>query len=139
MLQEFVEGLSCDYKVVVYKDKFYFFQRQIKPGDFRASGTPDFKFPSEAPKGLLDYAEKVFELFDVPFASFDIAIKNEVFYLLEFQFVSFGQRAIERSEMYFTRQGGSWRSVKCSSDLEENFAESIVWYISKQKRGKENA
>jgi len=132
LVQEFVEGLSCDYKVVVYKDKFYFFRRDIKPGDFRASGTQDFTFPLEAPEGLLDYAEQIFKLFNVPFASFDIAIKNEAFHLLEFQFVSFGQRALERSEVYFTKHDGQWHSAKCFSDLEENFVDSIVWYISKQ-------
>lgn len=139
LAQEFIEGLSCDYKVVVYKDKYFFFRRQIKPGDFRASGTLDFTFPLVPPTGLLDYAEKVFRLFDVPFASFDIAIKEGMFHLLEFQFISFGQRALERSEVYFTKQNGNWCSVRCDSDLEENFVESIVWYISKLRRGERNA
>ena len=131
LVQEFLEGLSCDYKVVVYKDKFYFFRRDIKAGDFRASGTPNFTLPAKPPVGLLDYAEEAFRLFDVPFASFDIAIKNGEFHLLEFQFVSFGQRAIEKSASYFIRQNERWQAVNGFSDLEENFVEAIVWYITK--------
>lgn len=131
LIQEFIGGLSCDYKVVVYSDRFYFFRRQNRTGDFRASGTLDFTFPDVAPEGLLDYVEKVFTFFDVPFGSFDVGIKDGEFYLLEFQFVSFGQRALERSHVYFRKCDSKWESVVEASDLEECFTNSVVAYIGK--------
>ncbi|MBP9760567.1 MAG: hypothetical protein KBD24_04385 [Candidatus Pacebacteria bacterium] len=131
LVQSFVGGLSGDYKVVVYTDRFYFFRRENRKGDFRASGSIDFTFPDVAPDGLLDYVEKVFVFFDVPFGSFDVAIKDGVYYLLEFQFVSFGQRALERSHVYFRKCDSRWESVVTTSDLEECFTASIVAYLNK--------
>lgn len=131
LVQEFVSDLSCDYKVVVYNDKFFFFKRQNREGDFRASGTLDFTFPDSAPDGLLNYVEKIFIFFDVPFGSFDVAIKDGVFYLLEFQFVSFGQRALERSHVYFERHGSEWKGIFEQSDLEMCFTEAIIAYLEK--------
>src|SRR5690606_36210743 len=51
--QAFVEGLDCDYKVLVFADKYYVLKRGIWKGDFKASGSGLFDFQTP-PDGLLD-------------------------------------------------------------------------------------
>ena len=131
VVQNFVDGLSFDYKILVYMDKFYVLERQNRKGDFRASGSGKLSFPEELPDGLLDYVENIFTFFNTPFGSFDVAVKDREFYLLEFQFLSFGQYALEKSTFFFKKSDSRWDIVREVSDLEENFVRSIHIYIDR--------
>jgi glutathione synthase/RimK-type ligase-like ATP-grasp enzyme len=133
--QDFLPGLTHDYKVVIYGTKYYVLQRRNRLGDFRASGSGLLSFPFDLPNGLLDFAENVFLAFDVPFASLDIANHTDGFVLLEFQFVSFGQFAVEQSNWYFQRSTDTsdWVAIQRRSSAEEELADSVVQYV--QRRG----
>jgi glutathione synthase/RimK-type ligase-like ATP-grasp enzyme len=131
VVQNFIDSLSYDYKILVYMNKFYVLQRQNRRDDFRASGSGKLSFPEELPGGLLDYVESIFTFFNAPFGSFDVAVKDNEFYLLEFQFLSFGQYALEKSTFFFRKNDSCWNIVREVSDLEENFVRSICLYIDK--------
>ena len=132
IVQEFIPGLEGDYKILVYGDKYYVLQRTNRKNDFRASGSGNFIFPVSIPSGLLDCAHDVFVSFNVPFISMDIAKLEDKYYIIEFQFISFGNYTLERSKYYYkkTYQNG-WMKIEETPDLEREFAASVVQYIER--------
>lgn len=135
IVQNFVPNLLFDYKILVYGDKFFVLKRENRAGDFRASGSGLLSFPEKLPAGLLDYARKVFEFFKVPFVSLDIGICSDEFFLLEFQFVSFGQYALEKSSFYFKKEDSQWMKIEGYSNLEEDFVYAVNKYINLLDKG----
>jgi glutathione synthase/RimK-type ligase-like ATP-grasp enzyme len=133
IVQEFVSNIPGDYKIVVYGDKYYTFYRENRAGDFRASGTTNYTFIDELPDEVLDFAEKVFIFFDVPFISIDVGYDGKKCYLFEFQFVEFGQRAIQRSSCYFQKLRNLWIRIEQKSNAESEFVNSIHKYIKNKK------
>jgi len=130
IVQEFLSGLDGDYKVLVYGKKYYVLERKNRKNDFRASGSGNFSFPVSPPDELLNFASDIYASFHVPFISMDIAKFENRYVLLEFQFISFGNYTLERSEFYFTRKGGSgWEKVEEIPDLEREFVSSVVRYL----------
>lgn len=72
LVQEFVPGLSGDFKVLRMGDRYYTLYRRNRPGDFRASGSGDFDFQDTGGvdrDALLDYAERAAEMIDTPLVS----------------------------------------------------------------------
>lgn len=132
IIQNFVPGLEGDYKVLVFGEKYYVLHRKNRENDFRASGSGRFSFERELPPGLLDYAAKAFECFDVPFISLDIARGSEEFFLMEFQFVHFGAYTLEKSPFHFVERDGHWQLMEGPSTLEEEFARAVCTYINRQ-------
>ena len=131
IVQNFIPNLNGDYKILVYSDKYYILHRKNRDNDFRASGSGKLSFPDCPPKELLDYAEKIFKYFNVPFISIDVAEIKKTYYLLEFQFLSFGQYTLEKSKFYWKKNNGNWNKIEESTILEEQFAKSIAEYINK--------
>jgi glutathione synthase/RimK-type ligase-like ATP-grasp enzyme len=131
VIQNFIPGLKHDYKVLVYGTKYFVLHRKVRNNDFRASGSGLFNLPVEVPEGLLDFAEKLYIYFDVPFISLDIAHDGEKYIAIEFQFVMFGNITLEQSKHHFTKKAGMWTLVSGTSDLEEVFSRSIVQYIDR--------
>ena len=79
---------------------------------------------------LLDYSVEVFNTFSVPFISLDIAISDNKFYLIEFQFVHFGTYTAEKSSFYFQKTRGNWETVEERIVIETVFAKALHWFIS---------
>lgn len=129
IVQNYITGLAGDYKVLIYGDRYYVLKRENRNNDFRASGSGKFLFPDNPPKELLDFSKELFEKCNVPFASFDIAVKDNNIYLIEFQFVSFGQYALEKSSFYFKPIDNKWKKVEEKSYLEKIFAMSVDSYV----------
>ena len=130
IIQEFIPGLSGDYKVLVFPDKKIFvLARETRPDDFRASGSGRFTYKRDIPRELLDYSSEVFNTFSVPFISLDIAISNKKFYLLEFQFVHFGTYTAEKSPFHFQKVFDNWEIVEERVVIETEFAKSLHWFI----------
>lgn len=129
VVQNFIKGLEGDYKILIYSGKYFVLNRENRVNDFRASGSGKFSFPDNPPIKILDFAHEIFKKLKVPFASIDVAFKKNKPYLLEFQFVSFGQHALEKSDFYFSKENGSWRKIKGKSILEQEFARSIDEHI----------
>lgn len=130
IIQEFIPKLSGDYKILVYGEKYYVVRRENRPGDFRASGSGLLSFPKVVPSELLDFAQSVFKKSNTPFMGMDIADSNGKLYLIEFQFVTMGNYALEKSSFYFRKIINEWKLVYGISVLEDVFAESVDTYIN---------
>ena len=127
--QEFIEGLNCDYKVLIYGKKYYTLTRDVRKNDFRASGSGSFHYTAAMPE-VLDYARKVFLSLDVPFASLDIAEKDGKCYLIEYQCMHFGPYTTINSKGFYNKtELGDWTYILETPDLELNTAESVHDYI----------
>lgn len=127
--QTFVNNLEGDYKILVYGKKFYCLARANRPNDFRASGSGRFSYPDCVAEDILNYASEVFQKFDCPCASFDVAYNGQRCHLLEFQFVCFGTYTIENAPHYFRRSPSGWEMVVGKSIVEEEFANCVVEFI----------
>lgn len=136
IVQNFIEGLSNDWKVLVFGDKYYIVERPTRKGDFRASGSgkSNYHFGKSAdiPDGIFDFAKQIYKSFNVPMISLDIAQKNGEFYLLEMQFVAFGNSGHYYSREYFYQDGTEWKTKDNTQTIEEVYVQSIVEYIKTQ-------
>ena len=135
VIQNFIEGLDNDWKVVVFKDKYYVVQRPNRKNDFRASGSGKSKYffgaKAQIPDGMFDFAKSIYEGFNVPMISLDIAFKNGQFHLIEMQFVSFGNSCHYYSKEYFHKNGEVWEAIPNTQTIEEIYVDSIVDYIKR--------
>lgn len=133
VVQNFIKDLSGDRKVLIYGKRYYVLDRKNRENDFRASGSGKFSWPETANDKLLDFAEKIYQYFHVPFLSLDIAEKNGEYFLIEFQTIMFGTFTLERSSFYFEKSDSKWEKYFAKSDLENIFCESLVAYIKNNK------
>ncbi len=130
IIQKYVPGLNGDYKVLVYSGKYFVLWRDNRTNDFRASGSGKLSFPTDVSVGLLNFARGVYECFDVPYISMDIAqAASGQKHLLEFQFLMFGQYTLEKSKHHFVFDGSGWKIIHEEVVLEEQFAKSVYEYI----------
>jgi glutathione synthase/RimK-type ligase-like ATP-grasp enzyme len=133
VIQEYMPGLDCDYRVTCVHDRFFLMKRHTRPGDFRASGTKLFDFEAPPPDGLLDYSREVYRRFDTPFLSLDIGHSAHKYYVFEFQALHFGANAIVRNTGHYLRDGRGWSFVKGKSDLEETLAHGLDAYLKRME------
>lgn len=129
ILQKYIPGLSGDFKVLIYWDKYYIVERKNRTNDFRASGSGILSFPNEINEELLQYSMNIFKIAKVPYMGLDIAIKDGKFYLLEFQFVGMGNYALEKSDFYFAKDNEKWDKVYKKSVLENEIVRSLDRFI----------
>lgn len=135
IVQTFIKGLENDFKVLVFGEKYYVLKRLNRDGDFRASGSGNFIFPSHIHelKKVLDFAKLIYERLNVPCASLDIADDGENSYLLEYQCINFGPYTLEMSEHYFIEERSAWVMKKDISELEKEYANALIYYIEKNR------
>lgn len=133
VVQNYIDRLNGDYKVLVFANKFYVLSRGNRPGDFRASGSGLFEFPADVNKNILEFAQKVFESFDVPFISMDLGMKDQDVYLIEFQFVAFGTYTLEKAPWHWEFiRNGNWKKISSSDNLEYVFCAAVDEYINRK-------
>jgi glutathione synthase/RimK-type ligase-like ATP-grasp enzyme len=130
IVQNLIEGLDNDWKVLVYGNRCYALRRDNRENDFRASGSGKFLFSKDLPSGMLDFALKVRKHFNVPQISLDIAFDGIRFHLIEFQFIDFGTTTIEKAPHFFIHSNSAWDVIDSKSDLEFIFAKSIIDFIT---------
>lgn len=133
VIQNYIEGLDEDWKVLVYGDRCYVLNRKNRKNDFRASGSGNFKFIEDLPDGLLDFAYNIKNFFNVPNISLDIGFDGNQFHLFEFQFLYFGTTTLEKSSFYFIKKENSWQIIHENSDLEEVYVYSIINFFENNK------
>lgn len=142
IVQNFIEGLENDWKVLVFKDKYYIVQRPNRKNDFRASGSgkPNYLFGAKAqiPDGIFDFAKRIYEGFNVPMISLDIALKDGWFHLVEMQFVAFGTSGHYYSKEYFQKENGEWKTHANTQTIEEIYVDSMVDYIKRNNLNGQN-
>lgn len=128
IVQEFIEGLQFDYKVIILRKRAFVLKRQARPDDFRASGSGRFSF-EVPPDGLLNYAHRVLEQLDEPYASLDVLVRDQDFYLIEYQIVHFGPYTIIKAPFHFYHDRGAWQRSEEQLPLERLIAESLIDYL----------
>ena len=135
VIQNFIEGLENDWKVVVFKDKYFVVQRPNRKNDFRASGSGKSKYyfgaKAQIPEGMFDFAKRIYDGFNVPMISLDIAYKDGKFHLIEVQFVAFGNSCHYFSKEYFYNDTNVWKTASNDDTIEKIYVESIVDYIDR--------
>ena len=133
--QNFIPNLSNDWKVLIYLDKYYIFERPVREKDFRASGSGKEKYlfgeKANIPDGIFDYAKSIYDKLNAPMLSIDIAYANNQFYTLEFQFTGFGTSGQQLSKNYFFFQNEKWQPVYEKLDLEQVYADSVIGFKKK--------
>jgi len=130
IVQNFIANLSGDFKVLIFDKKYYILRRQIRKNDFRASGSGLFEWPETVSNQMLNYCKKIYDSFDVPFISLDIAYDNQNYHLIEFQFISFGCLTMQKSKFYFTNIDNEWEKIEEVPILEKEIAVSITNYLN---------
>lgn len=131
VLQDFIDGLNCDYKVLVFGKKYFVLNRSVRKGDFRASGSGNFSFTTP-PKELLDYASTLYEKLNEPYISLDIAISENGVHLIEYQALNFGPYTLEASPGYYvySLSASSWDYVEGKSCLSSCYGEALKEYVN---------
>lgn len=129
--QEFIPDLKGDYKILIFGKKFFVLKREVRSGDFKASGSGIFTFPGkdEVPDRLLNFSKSVFDKLDVPYVSMDIADSNSECHLIEYQATNFGPYTLVNSPGYFQEHGRRWVYIKGSSDLEKEFSQALLDFL----------
>ena len=133
IVQNFISGLSNDWKILIYYDKYFILRRQNRKDDFRASGSGIIEFVKEIPPGILDFAQLVYKEFDTPHLSIDVAFDGKEFYLIEFQALYFGTKTIEFAPFYFKKKDTIWRRYDEKSNLEDVFVKSICAFLGDER------
>jgi glutathione synthase/RimK-type ligase-like ATP-grasp enzyme len=130
IVQEFIDGLSGDYKVLVFDSKFYTMFRKNRDNDFRASGSGKFyEVMQEEQEGLLDFARRITFEIDFPVIGMDIGFDGKNYHLLEYQMIHFGTSALQRSKFWHEYHDGKWLRFNGESNLEEEFSRSIYNFL----------
>lgn len=136
VLQTFISGLNCDYKVLVFGSKYYLLRREIRKNDFRASGSGKMFFPENLTmeeEKVLELAKTAYEEINQPLLSIDIAYDGKECHMIEFQCISFGPYTLQKSKWYFTKNSGKWVKVIHNSILEEEMANAVDLYVKQRK------
>ena len=132
--QNFIPSLKGDYKILIFGDIYYIFQRHNRKNDFRASGSGPSKYlygkKAEIPIGIFNYANNIYEKIGAPNLALDIAFSQGAFYLIEFQAISFGTIGQYSSNEYFKlNNNGDWEMIEETIPLEKVYAQSIIKFI----------
>ena len=130
IVQTFIQGLSGDYKVLIFGKKYYCMYRKNRANDFRASGSENFnEVPDEEMRGLLDFARKLTFEIDFPIFGIDIGFDGISYHLIEFQMIHIGTSALQRSNFWHEYHDGNWIKFDGKSDLEEEFSRAVYEFI----------
>lgn len=130
--QPFLDGLTCDYRVLAIEDRFYAMRRDVKKGDFRASGSKKFHY-HDVPLEVLSYAREISSKIDNPYLSIDIAFKDNVPYLIEFQGTNFGSSVVRNSKGYYSLStANEWEFHTQKPQLEEALSHGLYEYVKRK-------
>lgn len=139
IIQEFIENLSYDYKVLKFSERYYVLKRENRKDDFRASGSGSFVFPhlDDEVRLVLSFANNVGNIMDEEILSLDIGYDgiNRDYHLIEFQLVMFGKYTMQFAECFFElNNNGEWIAKKSIYTVEEEYAESMKKAIQKKSQ-----
>lgn len=129
--QNFIEDLTCDYRVLVIGERFYAMRRDVREGDFRASGSKKFNY-HDVPAIVLDFAKEIFTKLENPYISMDLALKDNHVYLIEYQGTNFGSSALRKSEGYYIENNQEWCFVDETSHHEDTLGYGLFTFVEKK-------
>ncbi len=135
VIQEFIPGLSGDYKVLYFLGRYYCLSRKNREDDFRASGSGRFSYPEDLDEitGVLDLAEAAAAEIGMPMMSLDIGKSPEGVFLIEFQCVFFGPYTLQFAPFYCSRKNGAWTKTEGTFDLEEEYVRAVSGYVESRQ------
>ena len=131
IVQSFIPGLEGDYKVLFFQGRYYVLHRKNRAGDFRASGSGMFDYPTDLNDilGVLDLAKRTAEELCQPMISMDIVATTEgECRLIEYQCVYFGPLTMQYSEYYYVHSNG-WHRYQRVNSLEEEYCRAICDFL----------
>ncbi|WP_017395889.1 ATP-grasp domain-containing protein [Acinetobacter haemolyticus] len=129
--QRFIENLTCDYRVLVIGDRFYAMRRDVREGDFRASGSKKFNY-HDVPSVVLDFAKEIFNKLDNPYISMDLALQHDQVYLIEYQGTNFGSSALRKSNGYYVQRDQEWCFIDEISQHEDTLGYGLLTFVEKK-------
>lgn len=131
VVQNFIEGLSNDCKVLIFGNKYFARYRKVRANDFRASGSGiSYDVPDEDFEGILNFAKKLAGEIDFPIIGMDLGFDGKEYHLFEFQMIHIGTYPLHRSKFWHEFHDGKWVRFEGVSDLEEEFSRAINDYIN---------
>lgn len=126
--QEFISNLACDYKVLVFGDRYYVLKRNVRKNDFRASGSGNFEFV-DPPIEVLNFAKEMSDILKNPYLSLDIAQSDKGCHLIEFQATNFGPYTLLNAPVRYLQVENTWRTEENCKDLENNYAYALNFFL----------
>lgn len=130
VVQNFLKGLSGDYKVLIFGKKYYTLYRKNRENDFRASGSGRlYEVPEIEHEGLLNFAHKITKEINFPIFGVDVGFDGKEFHLLEFQVIHVGPATLQRSGFWHELHDGKWLRFEGASDLEQEFSRALDDHI----------
>lgn len=128
--QNYIAGLTGDYKVLVFGNHYFVLHRLNRKNDFRASGSGHFTWEQELEIDMvLDFAAVCAEEIRTPWLSLDICYDGVRCHLIEFQCISFGFKAMSLSERHYERDDDRWKVIEGTVCPEEEFCNGILYYL----------
>ncbi|MDH1699105.1 hypothetical protein N5I05_11295 [Acinetobacter johnsonii] len=126
--QDFISNLACDYKVLVFGDRYFVLKRNVRKNDFRASGSGDFEF-LDPPVEVLNFAKEIADTLKNPYLSLDIAQSDKGCHLIEFQATNFGPYTLLNAPVRYVKVENSWKKEVNCRDLESNYAYALNYFL----------
>ncbi|WP_152646875.1 ATP-grasp domain-containing protein [Acinetobacter radioresistens] len=128
--QEFLSNLACDYKVLIFGDRYFVLKRNVRKNDFRASGSGKFEF-IDPPLEVLDFAKAISNILKNPYLSLDIAQSDKGCHLIEFQATNFGPYTLLNAPFRFVNNENMWHKEENCKDLESNYSYALNYFLGK--------
>lgn len=126
VLQEKIEAVDHDWKVLIFGETAFALKRYTKDDDFRASGSGKFTFDEEPPDAVLDCALQTREEFGAPWLSVDVVPTDDSCYVVEFQALHFGMYTYLNAENCYKHSEDGWeKESKPDEPLERLMADSF--------------
>lgn len=128
--QNYIDGLTGDYKILVFGRHYFALRRLNRENDFRASGSGKFAEDNgDKIEEVLDFAMVCTKEINSPWLSLDICHDGNECHLIEFQCISFGFKAMSMSKQHYIHEAGHWKVIKGKVVPEEMFCNSIKCYL----------
>ena len=130
VVQNLIDGLKGDYKVLVFGSHYYVLHRLNRKGDFRASGSGNFVKPEESEIfPVLNFAKICKQEIDTPHLSLDIGYDGHQCHLIEFQCISFGFKAMSLSQEHYVDSTSGWQLTAGPVNPEDEFCSALFEFL----------
>ncbi len=125
IFQEFIPNLKGDWKILIWGNVACGAFREIRPNDFRASGSGRIQY-IDVPEAVLEYAYQACVKLRLNWGSLDIGFDGNQCYLFEYQGIHFGLTVAEKSSFFYKRVNGYWKKQVGKIQIEEQMGEIII-------------
>jgi glutathione synthase/RimK-type ligase-like ATP-grasp enzyme len=139
IFQEFIPNLKGDWKILIWGNAACGAFREIRPKDFRASGSGRIQY-IDVPEAVLEYAYQACVKLRLNWGSLDIGFDGSQCYLFEYQGIHFGLTVAEKSLFFYRRVNGYWNKQVGQIQIEEQMGQIIIndfveqgWIEKKQR------